>query len=157
MSTLKQSCWSIVHVQACTMLRLKPRRRSCLVAPPLAASSVSMLNSPWPWPPPPVWSATRLHCPYQIVESEKILSRMIFQSQLWLLLLLSFWDYGQSNDTVSSTFCGGKYFSCNQGILNTSQFKLRIYCQFLALPVRLTAIIHVLFPNWMSGSCSSGG
>ena len=30
------------------------------------------------------------HRPYQIVESEKILSRMIFQSQLWLLLLLSF-------------------------------------------------------------------
>ena len=29
-------------------------------------------------------------CPYQIVESEKVLSGMIFQSQLWLLLLLSF-------------------------------------------------------------------
>ena len=29
-------------------------------------------------------------CPYQIVESEKVLSGMIFQSQLWLLLSLSF-------------------------------------------------------------------
>ena len=140
LSTLKQSCWSIVLVQACTMLRLKPRRRSCLVAPPLAASSVSMLNSPWPWPPPPVWSATRLHCPYQIVESEKILSRMIFQSQLWLLLLLSFWDYGHRVMTLCHQLFCRKIFHCgeNEGgqqslgsNLSTSQFELGIDCHLL--------------------------
>ena len=46
------------------------------------------------------------HWPYQIVESEKILSRMIFQSQLWLLLLLSFWDYGHRVMTLChQLFC----------------------------------------------------
>ena len=40
------------------------------------------------------------HRPYQIVESEKILSRMIFQSQLWLLLLLSLRDYGHRVTTL---------------------------------------------------------
>ena len=32
---------------------------------------------------------------YQIVESEKIVSRMIFQSQLWLLLMLR--NFGHNN------------------------------------------------------------
>ena len=49
---------------------------------------------------------SRSHRPYQIVESEKILSRMIFQSQLWLLLLLSFWDYGHRVMTLChQLFC----------------------------------------------------
>ena len=56
----------------------------------------------------PCWSLPSAPATGRIksVESEKILSRMIFQSQLWRLLLLSFWDYGHRVMTLChQLFC----------------------------------------------------
>ena len=62
-----------------------------------------------------------LHChsPYQIEESVKNLSRMIFQSQLWVLLLLSLRYNGQMVSVMTrchQLFVLEKYFTRNQVI-----------------------------------------
>lgn len=104
-------------------------------------------GGPWLQEPRVVWARLPLvtpewasHRPYQIVESEKILSRMIFQSQLWLLLLLSFWDYGHRVMTLCHQLFCRKIFHRgeNEGgqqslgsNLSTSQFELGIDCHLL--------------------------
>ena len=98
------------------------------------------------------------HRPYQIVESEKILSRMIFQSQLWLLLLLSFWDYGHRVMTLCHQLFCRKIFQHeeNEGrrqpvaIWTLHSFQLGIYCQLLAFRETQTATQHHFYPCFIS-------
>ena len=95
----------------------------------------------------PCWSLPSAPATGRIksVESEKILSRMIFQSQLWRLLLLSFWDYGHRVMTLCHQLFCREIFrhgenrgreAADGSNLDTSQFQLGIYCQLLALPCK---------------------